>query len=383
MSHSDDLSIFTKEPFSQAVAKYTELINNCDALTFLIGAGCSKSAGLPLTKELTDLVLSSSELDQDSKQILQAITSIFSDATDAHIEDYLSELVDLIAITDRRSERGVKKNNITVGDAAYDALQLRNASHQIKREIAKTVNKKVNITHHRNFVSAIHTPIRVGRPVSSQPVEYLILNYDTIIEDALAAEGILYADGLFGGSTAWWDPTTFDADGLLARVIKLHGSIDWRQFQNEQLPRRIGPNVDIPNDTDLPVLIWPSSTKYREAQLDPFAQLLERARQAMKSASGSQRLLTICGYSFGDSHINLEIDKALRESEGKLTIAAFTNEYEPVSQLKAWYEDRSVREQVLIFANRGLFHGANEMTSTKDTPWWKFEILTAVLRREI
>ena len=383
MTHSDELSMLTQDPYSKAVAAYTELINNCDALTFLMGAGCSKSAGLPLTGELTDLVLSSCELDRDSKSILQEIASIFSNNNDSHIEHYLSELVDLLTIAERRSDLRVKEDDILIRHKRYDARKLRNASNQIKRGIAQVINKKVNITNHRSFVSAIHTPMRAGRPISSQPVEYLVLNYDTIIEDALASESIRYADGLFGGSTAWWDTRTFDTDGLRARVIKLHGSIDWRLFQDEQSPRRVGLNIDTSDETTLPVLIWPSSTKYQETQLDPFAQLLERAREAMKSPVGAQRLLTICGYSFGDNHINMEIDKALRESGGRLTIAAFTNENQPVGQLRDWHNDSRIREQVLIFANRGFYHTSNLISCKHDVTWWKFENLTAILRGEI
>ena len=211
-------------------------------------------------------------------------------------------------------------------------------------------------------------------------MDYLVLNYDTIIEDALALEDISYADGLSGGSTAWWDPNSFDANGLLARVIKIHGSIDWRQFQDELTPRRVGPSVELPNDSELPVLIWPSSTKYQEAQLDPFAQLLDRARQAMKPPPGAQRLLVICGYSFGDNHINLELDKALREPGGKLTIAAFTDNNEPEGLLKQWNEDISVRERVLVFAKQGFFHGENRSASEEEFPWWKFETLTQILK---
>ena len=214
----------------------------------------------------------------------------------------------------------------------------------------------------------------------SQPVDYLVINYDTVVEDALALESIPYADGLYGGSTGWWDPDTFDVNGLFARVIKLHGSIDWCQLPVDLLPRRLSPSIEIPDEANLPVLIWPSSTKYQEAQLDPFAQLLDRARKAMRPNTESQRLLVVCGYSFGDSHINLEINNALHESEGNLTIAAFTDEDEPTGQLKEWHEDGEVREQVLIFANRGFFHGDTKVISGEDLPWWKFENLTRILK---
>ena len=383
MTKIDELSVVSKEPFSDALGGFLGVVNSSSALAILIGAGCSRCAGLPLTNELTDQVLEDDKLDSSSKEMLIAVRREFASGVDANIEDYLSEIVDMLAITERRAERGVGENTVVVGTASYTAEQLRNASNQIKQAIASAIDKKVNIDTHQRFVSSVHRPLRVGRQGLSQPVDYLVLNYDTIVEDSLAMARIPYADGLSGGATAWWDTSAFDIDGALARVIKLHGSINWYQFPGDTLPRRIGTSIKLDNQEDIPLLIWPSSTKYQEAQLDPFAQLLNRARRALRPTSGSQRLLVICGYSFGDRHINLEIDRALHESRGNLTVAAFTDKNEPSGLLKDWREDNSVRDQVLVFANRGFFHGDEEHASTEDLPWWKFENLTRILNGDL
>ena len=133
---------------------------------------------------------------------------------------------------------------------------------------------------------------------------------------------------------------------------------------------------------DRRILIWPAATKYRETQLDPFAQLADLARDAMRPDSRGQRVLVICGYSFGDAHINLEIDRALRESAGDLTVIAFSSENEPVGPLEVWNQAAEIREQVLIFANRGFFHGDVADHATKDLPWWKFENVVRLLGGE-
>ena len=383
MTNGDELSPLAAEPFSNAVSHFKQLISSSNGLTFLMGAGCSKCAGLPLTMELTQMIADEDSINDQSKAILEAVKANFADATDSHIEDYLSEIGDLLAITARRAERGANDNKVSVGAEEYTAEDLHFTSDQIKRAVARAIEGTVDISTHRDFVAAVHKPIRVGRPVSSQPVEYLVLNYDTIVEDALALESITYADGLHGGTTGWWDPLTFDERGLSARVIKLHGSIDWRQLPHEEFPRRIAQSIEIGGRDDLPVLIWPASTKYREAQLDPFAQLLERARIAIRPAAGLQRFLVVCGYSFGDSHINQELDKALRESQGKLTLAAFTNENRPTGLLKKWFEDEEVREQVLLFANRGFYHHDKMEVSPEDLLWWQFENLTRMLKGEV
>ncbi len=381
MTAPDDLSVLRKKPFSEAVEKFEELLVQ-SGRAFLIGAGCSKCAGLPLTAELTAQVLGSTELDGTSKAILTAVRTLFAGAGNAHIEDYLSELIDLLAVGERRVERGATQQDITLDATKYSVTQLRSAADQIKRAIASVIEKKVSIGIHQDFVAAVHRPLRVGKAAPGQVVDYIVLNYDTAIEDSLALERIPFSDGIDGGVTGWWNPQTFDRDGLAARVLKVHGSINWCELPGDPLPRRMSASLQVTGPNDRRILIWPASTKYRETQLDPYAQLADRARCVMRPNRGSQRVLVICGYGFGDAHINIEVDRALRESAGNLTVVAFTSENEPTGQLKRWTEDKSIREQVLIFANRSFFHGDSVADSTEDLLWWKFENITRLLGGE-
>lgn len=379
MPTPDDLSSLKQKPFSDAVVKLEELMTQ-SGRAFLLGAGCSKCAGLPLTVELTNKTLQSATLDANTKEILTAIQSHFAGATDPNIEDYLSELVDLLAIADRRSVRGATKKNIDLAAKQYDSSHLRTATEQIKIAIAEVIDQKVSIDTHWKFVQAVHRPIRPGKASGNQRVDYLVLNYDTLIEDALALEKVPFADGLDGGVTGWWNPKTFYQDGLMARVLKLHGSINWSEFPDDPLPRRISKNITSVNNRH--ILIWPASTKYRETQRDPYAQLANTAREVLRPADGSQRVLVVCGYRFGDSHINLDLDRALHESAGRLTIVIFSSDTKLEGQLKLWHEDASIREQILIYGKRGFWHGDTVAASTTDLPWWTFENITRLIGGE-
>ena len=381
MTANDDLSVLREKPFSDAVVKFEELLVQ-SGRAFLIGAGCSKCVGLPLTAELTKIAIESDKLDVTSNAILTAVKNLFDGATTSHIEDYLSELVDLLAIAERRAERGASRAEVLLDGKLYSATQLRVATEQIKQTIFNAIDKQVDIKTHRAFVRAVHQPVRVGKAEPGSIVDYLVLNYDTVIEDALAIERVPYSDGIDGGVTGWWNPKTFDRDSLEARVLKLHGSVDWCEVAGDSLPRRIAPNLQVQDMRDRRILIWPASTKYRETQLDPFAQLADRTRRVMRPIRGSQRVLIICGYAFGDTHINIEIDRALRESTGDLTVIAFSSEDEPVGQLEKWNQTAEIREQVLIFAKRGFFHGAIADRTTNDLPWWKFENVVRLLGGE-
>ena len=100
MPDPDDLSPLQIAPFPDALEKFEELMAE-GGQAFLLGAGCSKCAGLPLTGELTEKALESDKLNEDTKEVLEAIRSNFDGADYPNIEDFLSELVDLIAIADR------------------------------------------------------------------------------------------------------------------------------------------------------------------------------------------------------------------------------------------------------------------------------------------
>jgi len=155
-------------------------------------------------------------------------------------------------------------------------------------------------------------------------------------------------------------------------------------LDDDMLPRRIHPKNTFTNiNPKEKVLIWPAATKYRETQLDPYAQVMEIMRNSLSPSTGSEVVLTICGYSFGDSHINIEIDRALREPGKQLTLLIFTELDEPVGPMKKWLDDPAVGDRVRIHAKRGFFQGEKEpIQSDTDLPWWKFEILTRLLGGE-
>lgn len=52
----DELASFRKEPIAEQIVQITKLLSQSKR-AFIIGAGCSKCAGLPLMEELTQKVL--------------------------------------------------------------------------------------------------------------------------------------------------------------------------------------------------------------------------------------------------------------------------------------------------------------------------------------
>lgn len=376
-------AVIPKE-FRGEVEALKDLISH-SKLTFLIGAGCSKCAGLPSTNELKNEVLGLKP-DRKTRAMINNLERHLGDAT---IEEYLSELTDLISIVERRCNCNPEYRDIILNRVRYSKGHLKQILHEIQQAIVQCLTPEdIDISTHRKFICAIHNTLKVEDRVGSPTVDYFILNYDRLVEDALALERVPYTDGFRGGVTGWWDPGLLDRDScksmdIAARVIKIHGSIDWCLFDGEKIPRRISPNL-LGNGQPTNVMIWPAATKYRETQNDPYAQMIAILRDTLypSDGEGSEVVLIICGYSFGDSHINFEIDRALRESNQKLTVLAFSSENEPTGILKRWMDDPEVRTQVRIHSNRGFFHGENQKRSNEDLLWWKFELLTQLLSGE-
>jgi len=330
--------------------------------------------------ELTDEVLGHDVLSKKTKIILDSIRELFSGAKNSTIEDYMSELVDFLSIAQRRIQRGASKYKVSIGDNEYESEELKDALNEIKKAIVSIVSKKeVDIAHHQRFVRAVHASLQAGKP--RRMVDYIILNYDTLFEDALGLEKIHYVDGFVGAATGWWEPSIFQNNEIEARVYKVHGSIDWCLLEGDTLPRRVRKGIN--PDTSLEhVLIYPAATKYQESQKDPFAQLLNQVRIVLLPTEGNEKVLAICGYSFGDDHINIEIENALIQSKGRLTVAIFKKNDVTSGIIKKWIDNPAIADQIRIYSNKGYFHSANRMELSETLPWWKFEVLGRLLGGE-
>lgn len=375
----NDLTPLAAEPFAGIVDDLINVLSQC-RLAFLIGAGCSRCAGLPQMDELTAIVVES--VKEPTKHLLKALIANFPDSRRCTIEDYMSELVDFIAIAHRREQRCSKPQSLSFGGNKYASEQLCEALDDIKQQIAIAIyseSKPAAVATHRDFVRAIHGTLRSGKTSAQKtPIDYFTVNYDTLIEDSLALERIPVSDGFSGGATGWWDLARYSDSSISARVQKLHGSIDWCLCDEDILPRRIRRGIEVVARQDH-VLIWPAATKYRETQRDPYAQLTSLFRAALRPVANTQVILCVLGYAYADEHINVEIDRALHEAGGALNIIAFTSDDEPQGQLQLWLKDPEVCDRVRVYANKGYFHGTVTHRSDLPLPWWKFEVITRIV----
>lgn len=359
--------------------------------SWLFGAGISFGGNIPLMGPLTERVFALAAADKTprAKDVLNAVKSVLPDGS--HIEHILSHLGDHATIAERSKTQESQIGTVTVKFSEFKTLHAKylkwiadtirwgyqSARGAEPEKIGTRENPIVTVDGHSAFIAALFDRSQAGIAERRRAVRLFTTNYDTLLEDALALGCIPYWDGFTGGALAFRCHRfgQSEPDGYRALVIKLHGSIDWHLGNDDRVWRvRDG---DLYPEKTARVLIYPQSTKYLATQRDPFASQFDLFRRSL--SSGSENIFATCGYSFGDDHINQEIELAMQHPESNTTFLAFTSALNPT--LKRWQE-ASWAKRLYIITQTGLFTGKEgplfpPKTGTYD--WWTFSGITKLL----
>lgn len=361
--------------------------------SWLFGAGISLGAGIPLMGALTERVfkLAEEKGEPNDKTVLGNIKGQLPD--NSHIEHVLSHIADHRSLSERSRDK-----QVTFGETAFSLEELDAFHKRILSWIAETVRwgyqsktddtaeqigsrekPIVKIDDHRGFIAALFNRGQAGLAERRGAVRLFSTNYDTLLEDALALNGLPYWDGFNGGAVAYRNHRYGDKEpdhGYRAHVIKLHGSIDWHLGEDGKVWRvRDG---DTYPETTVRVLIYPQSTKYLATQRDPFAAQFDLFRRTL--SSNEENVLGICGYSFGDEHINQEIELSLSRPENRTTILAFVLSQNET--LESWRQS-AWGKRLYIITQDGLYIGKDDPLCIPDgekkNDWWTFQGVTKLL----
>ena len=383
------------------VAEQFEKAFNTPKQTWLLATGASFMSNIPLMYPLTRRVLelARTKMFVDETEVLSTIDFVAGDIDEnAHIEIFLTHLADLISMSVRSRDHTVQLGGEKVG---FDTLT--KLHHGLLDIISDTIRwgyrenwgdngepadpnvgtsgePIVSVEHHLAFVKAVFGRNRAGLEALRGPVEFFTTNYDTLIEDALALRGVPYDDGFSGGSIAFWSGYYGAANpSFKARVVKLHGSIDWVAPKDDSCRLLRVRHHDAYPEPKNQVVIYPQSTKYVNTQLDPFAELFQHFRRNL--ADGSERVLLVCGYSFGDEHINQDIEVAMSAPDSQLTLVAFSEERDALPPILDAWRKASWGERIYIVSNKGLYNGDRgpfwDLEEGRD--WWTFTGVTEML----
>lgn len=394
---------------SDQYRKQMDELLNLPQQAWFLGAGVSQNSGIPLMLPLTERV---EQILADDQQVDFRTIRSQLDST-SHVEHVLSHIGDLISLASR-----MQTKKVALGKETRDLEQLNLLHKRIQECIRDTMRwgyspgdggtaprvgdrnqPIVTIDAHAAFILSLFQVRRAGlekRP----PVLFFTTNYDTLLEDALAICRIRTSDGFCGGAMAFWEPEhsgscfdqPFSSEGnYQCRIYKLHGSIDWfLSAQDTVVRRREG--AGYPPEAQSRLLIYPQATKYQATQKDPFASLFRAFRSALNDTH--QGLLAICGYSFGDEHINEEIERTLQLRGNQLNVLAFVKQPDSVdltsdlalpTALVRWLKSAAEwKNRVIVAGSRCIYHGNLEpkvvASADRAHSWWSFHGVTNLLK---
>ena len=274
------------------------LVSDKKRIGFLFGAGTSLVKNVDtnepyvpaIQKMTTDIVGGIVEEAAWKKAIEEIKSEIESENKTFTIETILSKLE-------------LKKQ--VVGNGKINDLD-KNGFDELIKEIKKQIHAKVYVQDKIDCTKLIHATFAewIQKADRKTAVEVFTTNYDYLFEIAFEYNNLSYYDGFTGSYKPFFDGQSVDDICFMPKQTKLwkiHGSLGWHY--DEKIKKVIRTN---PDETD--ILIYPSTLKYDQSRKQPYTALGDRLTNFIKQ---DDTVLIVCGYSFGDEHINERINTAL------------------------------------------------------------------------
>ena len=264
-------------------------------IVLFLGAGASRSAGLPDMEALKGSVVAA--LDEEERRHFEG----------RDVESGLSRLRRLTTLL---------ADGEQVGDLTPETVRAADG-----KACAAIINA-LNVESRPDAFDAL------GRWAASltmdRPAEIVTVNYDLLIEAGLDRQAAPYFDGFVGTIRARFredliEPKESRIPSFFTRLWKLHGSVNWRYEHGLSSTRIV--RLGAPDATDA-AAIYPTDEKYDESRRVPFVVLMDRFRRALAE---NETLAFVCGYSFRDQHLNeILYDAAARHSRNHYVCLSYT-----------------------------------------------------------
>jgi len=291
---------------------------------FLLGAGCSKEAGIPDMKEfLHDFLYSLKEKNP-------AFHDFITDLLEGLKDDGAPDLEDLMVSLDT-----------IAGNLPYsrivDNIRPLKSEYKDKSEIAtQTIRLLEEFISNSTFVNDasnlyyINGLLNLIRDLQYYPPIFTV-NYDTVLEFIFEHVGITYSDGF----EPYWDPDLFDKESQI-NLFKLHGSCTWYSSGSSYIRLPIKPTSHSVEVLGLgearSMVLYPSFSKNRLAE--PLSVLLGLFRKSL----GNLNALFVVGYSCRDEDIALVMAEALRVNPSLKVFIISPNPRKGIQNLHAYDE---------------------------------------------
>ena len=293
------------DPFDVATLLARKLATRERHVCFLLGAGASRSAGLP---DMAGLKIAVEAKLGSGDQAPDLSAADQSDSTDEvlllevlqgrSVEEALTWLRKIAALLENENDtvRGLSGSMARTLDRKLSSLIM-----------AAITNSPYEIEPFTKFAKWL------GSTAYARPVEIFTLNYDLLMEFAFEGLGMPYFDGFVGVYEGQFRPDLVDGVNIpiseavpnfYHRLWKMHGSVSWTRNAAGGIVRR-GNSAGV----DDVAAIHPSESKYEDSRRAPFVILQDRLRRALFEP---ETLFVTSGYSFGDQHVNEVIFDAIK-----------------------------------------------------------------------
>lgn len=334
-------------------------------IAFLLGAGASISAGMPETGEITERVLSVSNIGRHSDGCY------YLNYNRGWSEQYLRRIKVMLDLLKEEALRFYSRRQQD-GSGLFNYEDIYYLARQINDHEGKSQDNPAILPFIEKISPAIEPYFDGGEneiinnwtleEISQETVNYIrdvvrgmlskepdklnhlniigdalreykaidifTLNHDTVIEKYLSKEGIPFVDG-FGaenGGVRYWDPTLFENGVGQVRLFKLHGAVNWFLYSPEGgtvLDERIFINNGYFPDVEKliplgghPEILIGTYNKLIDYANEVFFDLRHLFYQSLLST----RHVIICGYSFGDHGINKMLDSWVKLPDRSLMV---------------------------------------------------------------
>lgn len=273
------------------------------SIIFLLGAGASRDAGMPLVSELTSEIRASLPgLRDPAGECGEAASDLFEEVAKidqrvaANYEAFFEWLAYLRQATKEPFSLATKLN-LNVLDIGATASCI---AWSVKGAIIKSlVQRHCRESYDPAYLAGLADFVPLNRRL-----HVFTTNYDSCVEDACRSCGLDIRMG-FSARSGRWTPSVFRARSPGVNLYKLHGSLNWAVNADPEAAafneiiecRRFDPNVD-------PELVLGPGPKLQSDE--PFVTLYAEFHRALSSA----KVCILIGCSLEDDHIRNPIRRA-------------------------------------------------------------------------
>lgn len=291
-------------------------------LVVLLGAGASKNAGLPLATELTTH-LRDDLAKRGDRRLVEALGLIlgglaFRSGIQGFSTTQTHDIEAVLRVAQQLSKRNEQPLAAFVGSWHPALEQLApNGEGVVFESLVSTayevLRDRLQIPDKPTKFKYLADVWELSRAFDSdEPPPVFTLNYDLLLESALAHKGQSFTTGFADGI---WNHSEFERTGCL-KLYKLHGSLGWVRdpdtsllYDKDKALHREDVSFESPDTPD--ELIFGTDNKLKA--VNPYLWLFYAFDELV---SNCDFIVTI-GYGFGDEHVNQIISQGLARDESK------------------------------------------------------------------